>query len=72
MAGVEKQANNLATKTLGNAGQRGGKEFSQGFVDGARKSEAQVKRLSQNYEKLYDKAADAAGDAVPCGRPGYR
>lgn len=61
MAGIEKQANTAISKQMGNIGQQSSQAFTKGFVSEARSSEQQIKRMSENYQKLYDRAADAAG-----------
>jgi hypothetical protein len=61
MAGIEKQANKVISRQMGDIGQQSSQAFTKGFVSEARSSEQQIKRLSENYNKLYDKAADAAG-----------
>lgn len=58
--GIDKQVNRSLGGVLGKAGVRGGKEYGKGLADGAKVAEAEVKKLSGSYEKMYNKAADQA------------
>lgn len=56
--GVDRQVNASVGKALGTAGKKGGQDFAKAFTAS---SEADLKKLGDTYEKVYNRAADAAG-----------
>lgn len=59
--GVDKQVNSTLSKVFGTAGKKAGTEFGRQAADGLKVLEAEVTSATKAYEKLRDKAADAAG-----------
>ena len=62
--GVDKQVNDGVGKALGrlgNLGKKSGADLSKGLGDGLKSAEADVKRATDAYEKLRNRAEDAIG-----------